>query len=74
MAKFENSITHCLTECDHCTGAYSDDRNLILLNCQCKCHKNKSNMACEDIYEMIRVYPEILTENSGLPCQAKDGA
>jgi hypothetical protein len=31
-------------------------------------------MACEDIYEMIRVYPEILTENSGLPCQAKDGA
>jgi len=40
LSRFQNSITHCLSECDRCTGAYTDDGNVILLNCRCCCHKN----------------------------------
>jgi hypothetical protein len=69
MAKFENSVTHCLTECQHCTGAYTDDRDLILLNCICSCHKNNCNIDCKDINK--KVTPKILAENSGYS-QTKD--
>lgn len=49
MTEFENSITHCLTECNHCTGAYTDDRNLIILNCHCNCHKYNDRTEFEEI-------------------------
>jgi hypothetical protein len=71
MAKFENSITHCLTECDHCTGAYTDDRNLILLNCRCNCHKYNDNLECEEINKQITTNHETVTKSHELSGEVK---
>ena len=74
MAKFQNSITHCLSECDHCTGAYCDDRNIILLTCRCYCHNNNNNNDSNKergLNKQIGDNHEILSENSDLSSPAK---
>jgi len=73
LARFQNSITYCLTKCDRCTGAYTDDRNIILLNCCCDCHKNDGNKELGVMNKHIESNHGLLSEDLGLSSLAKDG-
>lgn len=36
-------VSYCLTNCENCTGFYTDNQGLFLLKCGCSCHMRKED-------------------------------